>query len=85
MPVIADANSMNYVLHLKLGEDLILPSGKDGQPVRLRLVAALADSIFQSELVMAEKNFLRHFADEGYRFFLIETPGADAAAAVATS
>ncbi len=83
VPVIADANSMNYVLHLKLGEDLILPSGKHGQPVRLRLVAALADSIFQSELVMAEKNFLRHFAEEGFRLFLIETPTADAEAAVA--
>ena len=83
VPVIADANSMNYVLHLKLGEDLILPSGKHGQPVRLRLVAALADSIFQSELVMAEKNFLRHFAEEGFRFFLIETPAADATAAMA--
>jgi len=83
VPVIADANSLNYVLHLKLGEDLILPAGKDGQPVRLRVVAALADSIFQSELVMAEKNFLRHFAAEGYRLFLIETPGSDAISAVA--
>lgn len=83
VPVIADANSMNYVLHLKLGEDLVLPAGKDGQPVKLRLVAALADSIFQSELVMAEKNFLRHFTAEGYRLFLIETPGSDATAAVA--
>ncbi len=83
VPVIADANSLNYVLHLKLGEDLVLPSGKNGQPVRLRVVAALADSIFQSELVMAEKNFLRHFTEEGYRFFLIETPDTDPAAVVA--
>ncbi|HWN09165.1 MAG TPA: FtsX-like permease family protein [Pyrinomonadaceae bacterium] len=83
VPVIADANSLNYVLHLKLGEDLVLPSGKDGQPVRLRVVAALADSIFQSELVMAERNFLRHFAEEGYRLFLIETPDSDPAAVVA--
>jgi len=43
--------------------------------VRLRVVAALADSIFQSELVMAEKHFLQLFPDEeGYRFFLIDTP-----------
>jgi len=76
VPVIADANSLTYVLHLKLGEDFILPSGRDGQPVRLRVVAALADSIFQSELVMAEKNFLRLFDEEGYRFFLIDTSSA---------
>ena len=83
VPVIADANSLNYVLHLKLGDDLLLPSGKDGQPVRLRVVAALADSIFQSELVTSEKNFLRHFTEEGYRFFLIEPSGSDPAAVVA--
>jgi len=73
VPVIADANSMTYVLHLKLGEDLVLQQGD--QPVRLRLVGALADSIFQSELIMAEKNFLRLFPEqEGYRSFLIDTP-----------
>jgi ABC-type lipoprotein release transport system permease subunit len=73
VPVIGDANSMTYVLHLKLGDDLVLQQGD--RPVRLRLVGALADSIFQSELVMAEKQFLRLFPEqEGYRFFLIDTP-----------
>jgi putative ABC transport system permease protein len=73
VPVIADANSMTYVLHLKLGEDFVL-SRPDG-PVRLRLVGALADSVFQSELLMAEKHFLRLFPEQqGYRFFLIDTP-----------
>jgi ABC-type lipoprotein release transport system permease subunit len=87
LPVIADANSMTYVLHLKLGEDLVLPQGD--HPVRLRLVAALNDSIFQSELIMAEKNFLRVFPEqEGYRFFLIDTAGQSSpeqAAAIATT
>ncbi len=73
LPVIADANSMNYVLHVKLGEDLVLPSGKNGQPLRLRFVASLADSVFQSELLMSEGNFTRSFSEEGFRFFLIET------------
>ncbi|PYT32866.1 MAG: hypothetical protein DMG58_09275 [Acidobacteria bacterium] len=72
IPAIADANSMTYVLHRKLGEDVILdPTGS--HPVRLRLVAALADSIFQGELLISERNFLRAFPDQsGYRFFLIE-------------
>ncbi|HKY23018.1 MAG TPA: FtsX-like permease family protein [Vicinamibacterales bacterium] len=74
IPVITDANSMTYVLHMKLGEDLILP-GSSQRPVRLRLVAALADSIFQGELLMAEGPFLRTFPEwEGYRFFLVDAP-----------
>ena len=74
IPVITDANSMTYVLHMKLGEDLVLP-GSTEQPVRLRLVAALADSIFQGELLMAEPQFVRRFPEwEGYRFFLVEAP-----------
>jgi len=65
---------MTYVLHLKLGEDLVLP-GSSQHPVRLRLVAALADSIFQGELLMAEGPFLRTFPEwEGYRFFLVDVP-----------
>jgi hypothetical protein len=42
--VIGDANSLTYVLHLKLGEDLVIDQG----PIRLRIVAALADSIFRA-------------------------------------
>ncbi len=74
IPVIADANSMTYVLHMKLGDEIELPGSGD-RPVRLRLVAALADSIFQSELLMAEEPFVRVFPQwEGYRFFLADAP-----------
>jgi putative ABC transport system permease protein len=75
IPVIADANSLTYVLHLKLGDVLSLDEG-NGQPsARLRIVAVLSDSIFQSELLMSESNFLRLFPEqEGYRFFLLDTP-----------
>ena len=73
VPVIADANSMTYVLHRKLGDDIVITRG--GRPVRLRLVAALADSIFQGELVMSEANFLKLFPEqEGYQFLLVEAP-----------
>jgi hypothetical protein len=72
IPVITDANSMTYVLHLGLGEDLVL-NGAAERPVRLRLVGALADSIFQGELLMSEASFIRLFpAQEGYRFFLVD-------------
>ena len=82
VPVIADANSLAYVLHLKLGDDLSLDTGAGS--VRLRIVASLADSIFQSELMMGEANFVRLFPEqEGYRFFLIDTPRAEQSSAVA--
>lgn len=84
IPVIADANSLTYVLHLKLGDEFVLhrPSG----PVRLRVVGSLADSILQSELVMAEENFLRLFPEqEGYRFFLLDTPAPDQSSVIATT
>jgi hypothetical protein len=74
IPVIGDANSMTYVLHLKLGEDFLLErAGKE--PLRLRLVAMLKDSVFQGELLMSERNFLGAFPDqEGFRFFLLDVP-----------
>jgi hypothetical protein len=69
IPAIADANSMTYVLHRKLGEEFEL----DG--VRFRIVAALQDSLFQGELIVSEANFLRLFPDTaGYRFFLLYAP-----------
>jgi len=79
IPAIGDANSITYVLHRKLGEDVVIdPTG--GHPVRLRLVAALADSIFQGELLISEKNFLRIFPNQpGYRFFLLDVPRENAA------
>lgn len=80
VPVIADANSMTYVLHRSLGEDIVIPQGD--RSIRLRLVAALDDSIFQGELLMSQSNFLRLFPEqEGYRFLLVEAPSERAAAA----
>ena len=76
VPVIADANSLTYVLHLKLGDEFVLDRSEG--PVRLRIVGALADSVFQSELIMVEKHFLKLFPrEQGYRFFLIDAPEND--------
>jgi ABC-type lipoprotein release transport system permease subunit len=78
IPVIADANSMTYVLHRKLGDEIVI-EGDDGEMLRLRLVAALSDSILQSELVMSEANFIRLFPGRGgYSFFLLDVDAARA-------
>jgi putative ABC transport system permease protein len=82
VPVIGDANSLAYALHRSVGDDLVV-SGPGGTPVTLRVVAALSDSVFKSELLMSEHDFVRLFPrHEGARFFLIEAP-ADRHAAVA--
>lgn len=71
IPVIADANSMTYVLHRQLGDDILLDRG--GRTIRLRLVAALRDSVLQGELVMASAPFIELFPDQdGYRVLLVE-------------
>jgi hypothetical protein len=83
VPFVADANSAAYVLHVGLGEDFMLERGGGAAPLRLRLVATLADSVFQGELMVSERNFLRHFPEqEGYRVFLLDLPpNSDAAGA----
>ncbi len=72
IPAFADANSLMYVLHKQLGEEIALPTGE-----RLHFVAALSDSVFQSEVLIAESSFLKAFpGEQGYRVFLIDAPKA---------
>lgn len=74
IPAIADATSMAYSLHTGLGEEIVLHQA-EGEPVRLKLVGALSDSVLQGEIVISERNFLKLFPkQQGYRYFLIETP-----------
>ena len=81
VPAIADATSLAYALHLSVGEDFVLNRDTDN-PIRLRIVAALTDSLFQRELIVGEAAFVRLFpGHDGYRFFLIDAP-ADGNAAV---
>jgi putative ABC transport system permease protein len=71
VPVIADANSMTYVLHRQLGDVIVLMRGD--REIRLRLVAALRDT-----------NFHALFPDQaGYQVMLVET-APERAAEVAT-
>ena len=83
VPVIADATSMEYVLHRGLGDEVVLER-PGGAPIRMRLVAALEDSVFQSELIMGERAFRRLFpGQEGYRVFLLDVARRDEPAVVA--
>ncbi|MFQ5413696.1 MAG: FtsX-like permease family protein [Phycisphaerae bacterium] len=83
IPAIGDVNAVMWQLHLGLGRDLIIKD-EHGDDVRLRFVALLADSVLQSEVVIAESAMLKLFPSiSGYAFFLLETPD-NAAQRVAT-
>jgi hypothetical protein len=82
IPAIADANTIQYILHKAVGDEITV-RGDGGAPVRLRLVAALRDSVLQGQLVIADARFLQAFPDrEGFRFFLLEVPPESAASLV---
>ena len=81
IPVIADANSLAYVLHTPVGGDFVIDD--NGRPLRLRVVASLRDSLLQGEFIMAEAAFLRIFpAQQGYGLLLVDAPAPMAAAVV---
>ncbi len=78
IPVFGDANSIQWILHLGLGQELDWTDGR-GRPRKLVIAGLMPRSIFQSQLVMSEKHFLELFPDHGgYNFFLIESDQADA-------
>jgi ABC-type antimicrobial peptide transport system permease subunit len=76
VPVILEKNTANYSLNLwhGLGEIFEISNGQ-GEKIRLEVVALLANSIFQGDLLLDEAALLKHFPQvAGYRFFLFETP-----------
>ncbi|MBY0521984.1 MAG: FtsX-like permease family protein [Gemmataceae bacterium] len=74
IPVFGEANTVQWMLKSKLGGIIEVPNDR-GQPVKLRIVGLLQDSIFQGELLMSEANFLKLYpGHEGYNFFLIDAP-----------
>jgi putative ABC transport system permease protein len=74
VPAFGEANTVKWILQKGLGQELEVPDER-GQPVRLRIVGLLQDSVFQSELLISEANFLKLYPrHEGYAFFLIEAP-----------
>jgi putative ABC transport system permease protein len=74
VPVVGDATSMQYVLHVGVGDTFEIETGAP-QPLVVRFVGALRDSVLQGELVMAEEQFIRLFPQQqGYKLFLVDAP-----------
>jgi hypothetical protein len=79
IPVFGDANSVQWILHLGLGQELEI-ADQQGRPRRLVIAGMLAGSIFQSQLVLSEEHFLELFPGHGgYNLFLVETDSPNAA------
>jgi hypothetical protein len=78
VPVIADADAAQWILHKKLGDTLSIRDG-GGRERALRLVALLRQSMFQAEVLMGEKVFLSLFPGKsGYQTLLVKASTEDA-------
>lgn len=83
--VVIDQNTARYSLQLYggIGEqfDITYPGG---QTVTFQVVGLLSNSMLQGNLLIGESNFKRLFPQtNGYRYFLIQVPGENAAQAIA--
>ena len=78
IPVFGDVNSVQYILHLGLEKHLTF-TDEQGRDRRLVIAGLLSRSVFQSQLIMSEANFLDMFPSHGgYNQFLVETGSPEA-------
>jgi ABC-type antimicrobial peptide transport system permease subunit len=74
IPAIGDANSIQWAMGKKVG-DTIDYMDERGQPFKVRIVGAVANSILQGQLIIDETEFVNRFPGEsGYRMFLVDAP-----------
>ena len=74
LPAFGEQNSVVWVLQKNQGDVLEMPAD-DGTTKQVRIDGLLDNSVFQSGLLLSEDHFLElHPTQEGYQFFLIETP-----------
>lgn len=71
---IGDANSIQWAMGKKVG-DTIDYVDERGQPFKVRIVGAVANSILQGQLIIDEAELVKRFPGEsGYKYFLIDAP-----------
>ncbi len=78
IPAVADATSLQYVLHAAVGDELVIDEDS-ARPVRLRIVGAIAHSVLQGEILIGEQAFLQLFPDQdGFKMLLADVPRGSA-------
>jgi ABC-type antimicrobial peptide transport system permease subunit len=76
VPAVVDQTSLQYVLHAAVGDEITVDADTS-RPLRLRIVASLADSVMQGEILIDESAFRMVFPDiAGYRMFLVSVDPA---------
>ena len=74
-PAIADANTAQWALKLKVGDTMELTDAQ-GRSMRIRLVATIENSILQGSLIIDEAAFAQAYPDlSGDRLLLVDVPG----------
>ena len=78
VPAIGDEATITWALGKSIGDTLPYTDER-GNPFNIRLVGAVAHSIFQGGLLISEDEFVALFPSEsGYRMFLIDAPSENA-------
>ncbi len=82
VPAVVEQNTAMFMLKTGVGGEVTLYD-EAGRPVPARIVGLLQDSVFQSEMLVADAQFRRLYPrQDGYRVFLIDAPpGREVAAA----
>ena len=76
IPVIGDMNTLQYSLHLGMGDTIEVPQSSH----KLEISGVLDGSVFQGVLLMSEENLHRIDKDvDGFGYFLVEVPQAEGA------
>ncbi len=74
IPCIVEQNTAMWMLKKGLGDTFDVPD-EDNRPIKLKIVALLQDSVFQSEVLIPDAAFTLHFPHtEGFSYFLVEAP-----------
>jgi len=74
IPAIADQTVITWGLKKQIGDTLLYKNEK-GETIRLKLVAGLANSVFQGNVIISDGAFIRHFPSvSGSKIMLIDVP-----------
>jgi len=79
IPAIADQTVIQWGLGMKVGDTLVYKN-EFGADMHIKLIAGLANSIFQGNILIDESQFLKHFpSSSGIHVFLVDTEVKDRA------
>lgn len=74
VPAIGDVTSLVWQLKMGLGDELDYVDER-GRAMKVRIVAAISDTVLQGDLLIAERHFEARFPDQGgYRRMLVDVP-----------